>query len=92
MPWLQRRSGRDAVAGFFESLGALDFHAFTPKELLDGGAVVVALIDIDVTVKATGKRITEVDEMHVWRFNAGGKVARFRHGADTHAHQLAVKG
>jgi ketosteroid isomerase-like protein len=89
VPWLQRRSGRDAVGGFFESLAAMEFHTFAPKELLEGDGVVVTLLDVDFTVRATGKRVTERDEVHVWRFNADGKVASFRHGADTHAHQLA---
>jgi ketosteroid isomerase-like protein len=91
-PWLQPRSGRAAVGGFFESLGALEFHKFAPKELLESGNAVVALLDVDFTVKATGKRVAEEDEIHVWRFNSDGLVARFRHGADTHMHALAVKG
>jgi ketosteroid isomerase-like protein len=90
VPWLQPRRGRDAVGGFFESLGALDFQKFDVTRVIDGGDVVVALITIDLTVKATGKRIAEEDEIHVWRFDANGKVARFRHGADTHAHQVAL--
>src|SRR4051794_27659116 len=65
VPWLRKRDGREEVAGFFESLNALEFHSFTVKEILDGGDVVVALIDIDATVKATGKRVTEEDEIHV---------------------------
>ena len=91
VPWLQPRRGREAVAGFFESLGALDFHTFAPKTLLESDGVVVALVDVDFTVKATGKRITEEDEIHVWRFNADGKVARFKEGLDSLAHQLALK-
>ena len=47
-----------------EALARLSFTGFTPKEILDGGDVVVALIDVDVTVKATGKRIVEEDEIH----------------------------
>jgi ketosteroid isomerase-like protein len=88
--WLQRRRGRDAVGGFFQALGALEFHKFAPKEIIDGGDVVVALIDIEITVKATGKRFVEEDEIHVFRFGPDGKVARFRHGIDTHAAHLAV--
>ena len=91
VPWLQHRSGHNAVAGFFNSLSAVDIHKFAPKELLETDGVVVALIDVDFTVKATGKRVTEEDEIHVWRFNADGKVARYRHGVDTHAAQLAIK-
>ena len=92
VPWLQARRGRDAVGGFFESLAGADFHTLNPKELIDGGDTVVALIDVEFTVKATGKRIKEEDEIHLWRFGPDGKVARFRHGVDTHAHQVAVKG
>lgn len=74
-----------------ESLGGLDFHNFAPKVLLESDGVVVALVDVDFTVKATGKRVTEEDEVHVWRFNADGKVARFKEGLDSLAHQLACK-
>ena len=89
VPWLQHRRGPEEVAGFFESLGGIDMHSFAPKEILESGNVVVALIDVDFTVKSTGKRVTEEDEIHVWRFDDAGKVVKLRHGADTHAHQLA---
>jgi ketosteroid isomerase-like protein len=89
VPWLQHRRGPGEVAGFFESISALEFHAFAPKEILDGGNVVVALIDVDFTVTATKQRITEEDEIHVWRFNDAGKIVRFRHGANTHRHYSA---
>ena len=92
VPWLQPRKGRDAVVGFFEALGGADFDTFVPKAIIDGGDVVVALVDVGFTVKATGTRVSEEDEIHLWRFNADGKVARMRHGVDTHAHQMAVKG
>jgi len=92
VPWLTPRSGRDAVGGFFEALGAMEMHKFVPKQMIEGDGVVVALIDIEFTVKATGKRVTEEDEIHVWRFGADGKVTRFRHGANTLAHQRALSG
>jgi ketosteroid isomerase-like protein len=91
IPWLQRRRGPKEVGAFFESLGALEFHNFAPKEILESDGVVVGLVDIDFTVKATGKRITEEDEVHVWRFNGDGKVARFKEGLDSLAHQRAYK-
>ncbi|HET6614260.1 MAG TPA: nuclear transport factor 2 family protein [Dehalococcoidia bacterium] len=92
VPWLQPRSGREAAGGFFEALMALDFHKFAPKEFLEAGNTVVALLDIDYTVKATGKRVNAEDEVHIWRFGSDGKVARFTHLVDTHAVQLAYKG
>jgi ketosteroid isomerase-like protein len=89
VPWLQPRRGRDAVPGFFETLGsAVDVHRFEVKELLEGKDVVVALIDIEFTVRATGRRVVEEDEVHVWRF-ANGQVIRYRHRADTHQQQQA---
>jgi ketosteroid isomerase-like protein len=92
VPWLQSRKGRDAVGGFFEALGALEFHAFEVHGLLDGGATVAALVNADFTVRATGQRVAERDEIHLWRFGPDGKVTSFRHGADTHAHYVAYHG
>jgi ketosteroid isomerase-like protein len=92
VPWLQPRRGREAVVGFFESLGGAEFHKFEPKQIVEGDGVVVAILDVDLTVKATGKRAAEQDEMHLWRFNSAGEVISFRHGTDTHAHQLACAG
>jgi len=92
VPWLQRRRGRDGAAAFFASLAHFDMHAFRPKEFLEGDGVVVVLLDVDFTVRATGRRIVEEDEIHVWRFDAEGRVVRHRHGVDTHLHQLAWDG
>ena len=83
VPWLKTRQGKDEVAAFFGDLAALDFHRFEATELLEGAGVVVALVHLESTVRATGKLIAENDEAHIWRFNASGKVARFRHCADT---------
>lgn len=91
VPWLQPRNGRDEVAGFFQSLSALDIHKFQPHTFLEAGDVVVALIDLEGTVRATGRRIVEEDEAHIWHFNPQGKVSRFRHRADTHQHWAALE-
>ncbi len=90
--WLQTRRGPQEVGKFFESLAALEFHTFTPKAILAGEDVVLALIDISFTVKKTGKKFSEEDEVHVWRFNDAGKVVRFRHCADTNQHVQAYRG
>lgn len=90
--WLQTRHGRDGVAEFFVSLGAMQIHRFVPKAVLQGDGLVVGVIDIDFTVIATGKRVHEFDEVHVWRFNEAGQVKRFRHRADTLKQTLAFRG
>jgi ketosteroid isomerase-like protein len=85
VPWLRERTGRDDVAGFFAALGALDFHVFAPTVILGDGDTVVALIDEDVTVKATGERFRDATA-HVWSFGPDGRVIAFRHLTDTVKH------
>lgn len=92
VPWLQPRRGRGEVAAFFESLRLLDIRKFAPKTLIEGRGVVVALIDVELTVKKTGKPIVEEDEVHLWHFDAEGRVIRFRHRVDTHQHVAAYRG
>lgn len=91
VPWLQPRRGRAGAAQFFASLQGLSITRFTPKALLEGDGVIVALIDLAGTVTTTGRPIVEEDEVHVWHFNAAGKVSRFRHRCDTHQHVLACQ-
>jgi hypothetical protein len=85
VPWLRERTGREDVAGFFEALGALDFHVFAPTVILGDGDTVVALIDEDVTVRATGERFRDATA-HVWSFGPDGRVIAFRHLTDTVKH------
>jgi uncharacterized protein len=92
VPWLQPRKGRAEVAKFFEALGALDFQKFEPKTWLESDNVVVALIDLAVVVKATGRPIVEEDEAHIWHFDSQGRVIRFCHKLDTHQHWLGFQG
>jgi len=91
VPWLQPRRGRDQVVGFFQALAAIEFHTFVPTTFLSNGDVVVVLLNINATVRATGKAVEEVDEVHIWRFNSQGQVAQFRHRADTHLHWTALQ-
>jgi uncharacterized protein len=92
VPWLQRRRGRAEVPGFFASMSGFDLHRFAPRTFLESGNVVVALIDVELTVKATGRRIVEQDEVHIWYFGEDGRIIRFGHKVDTHQHWLACGG
>ena len=91
-PFVVGRRGRDDVGQFFVALGAADFTKFEPTAFLESGDIVIALIDVDFTVKATGKSVSQLDEVHIWRFNPDGKVVNFRHRVDTHAQHLAFAG
>lgn len=93
IPWLQPQRGKDGVGGFFKKVqDNLEIHRFAVKALAEGPGVIVALFDIEATVKPTGKRIVEQDEAHIWHFNEAQKVVRFRHCADTYQQMMACKG
>jgi ketosteroid isomerase-like protein len=91
IPWLAPRQGRAQVMAFFEALRALDIRRFEPKRILADDSMVAAVIHAQIAVRATGRIINDV-ELHLWTFDAQGKVARFRHVADTHQHWLALRG
>jgi uncharacterized protein len=80
--------GKAHAARFFELLQDLEFHRFEPTNFLVGGDQVAVTIDIEVTVKATGKSAKAL-EIHLWTFGPDGKVKRFFHAIDRHAFVLA---
>ena len=89
VPWLEHRHGRAGVAAFFEAARELEFTTFRPKTFLEGPGIVAALVDVAATIKKNGNRFEEADEIHLWTFDAAGRVIRFRHGVDTHKHVVA---
>jgi len=91
VPWLQRRQGRAQVPGFFEALSALDFHVFRPIGVFGDDRIAVGVIHLEATVRATGKRIVEPGEVHIWHFDERGLVTRFRHAADTWQQAMALQ-
>ncbi len=83
VPYMRARSGRDAVAGFFQDMEeGYEMHAFNPHSFLAGDGRVAAVVEFDLTVKATGKRIHD-EEIHLFEFGDDGKVTTFRHFLDT---------
>lgn len=92
IPWFQSRYGKAGVVGFFESLEALEITKFMPRGYAEGRDLVVALFDVEATVRQTGKRISDTDQAHVWRLDGAGKVIAFRHCADTLQYLMALKG
>lgn len=93
VPWLQARSGREGAAQFFSELAALDFHTFRVRDVVElGSNRVIAVCDVEATVRATGKRFVEPDELHLWVFNEGGLATSFKHRLDTHLQWKAFHG
>jgi ketosteroid isomerase-like protein len=85
LPWLRERRGHAGVIEFLQSLAEFEFHRFEPKAVLEGpGGLVVGIVHVESTLKRNGERIVEPEEVHLFHFDATGKVARFRHQLDTH--------
>jgi ketosteroid isomerase-like protein len=91
VPWLKPRKGHAGAREFFQSLAALEIHKFEPHTFFEKDGLVLALINVEATVKATGKRFVENDEVHFWRFDETNLVAKFRHRVDTHRQFLALQ-
>jgi ketosteroid isomerase-like protein len=90
VPWLRPGTGKAHVEAFFGIAGgSFDFKRFEVSHVLDGGDVVVALLQVEAMIRDTGKGIDNL-EVHVWRFGPDGKVAAFNHVVDTHQHVLAA--
>ena len=90
VPWLQPRHGKAGAAEFFGLLGSvLAVKDFRVLSLMDGGDTVAAEFEIECDVVPTGGHYRD-EEIHLWTFNAEGKVARLRHYADTAKHIAAA--
>ena len=91
VPWLQLRRGRAGATEFFQALAALDISHFEPLKILGDADTAVGICRFEATVRATGKRIVEAGEVHLFQVNAQGLVQRFRHAADTWQQAMALR-
>jgi uncharacterized protein len=79
VPYMRARSGREAVGGFFQDVQEdFEMNSFKPHSFLEGEGRVAVLIEVDLTVKSTGKRLQD-EEIHLWEFGSDGKVVSHRH-------------
>jgi ketosteroid isomerase-like protein len=92
VPWLQPQQGRAQVPKFFHALDTLDIHTFQPTTFFESDNTVIVLVNLEGTVRDTGRRIVEEDEVHIWHFDAARKVSRFRYRVDTHQQWSAYRG
>jgi uncharacterized protein len=88
VPWLRAGRGKAAVAGFFEIVGRMQIHEFQVLGMLAGERQVAVEVLIDAT-PAGGSRYRD-EELHLWNFDARGKVSRMRHYVDTAKHIRAA--
>ena len=89
VPWLRGGSGKAAAISFFGIAGGFEFQDFRVLGMMAGDGQVAAEVLIDAIVPG-GKRLRD-EEVHLWNFNAAGKVTRFRHYVDTAKHIAAAR-
>ena len=92
VPWLQHYTGRDAVGGFFAAAGQMEIIELRILNMMEGGNEVAVSFVLEAKLPQCGGRSYRDEEIHLWTFNADGKVARLRHYVDTAKHIEAFRG
>ncbi|MHA6785749.1 nuclear transport factor 2 family protein [Pseudonocardia saturnea] len=90
VPHMLPRRGPAQVAEFFAIVGAWVPRAFEVLDIIGTGDQVGAEIRAEFELPGGGRFADE--EMHLWTFDAGGRVTRFRHYVDTAKHIAAAAG
>jgi ketosteroid isomerase-like protein len=86
------RRGREAVGSFFEVVGQMEVVDFAVHNLLEGGDEVAATFTFEAKLPNHGGGHYRDEEIHLWTFDAEGKVVRLRHYIDTAKHLAALTG
>jgi ketosteroid isomerase-like protein len=84
------RRGRAEVAEFFTLLSGYTVREFQVLDLLASDRRVSAVVVIDAGMPGGGRYRDE--EMHLWTFDADGRVTAVRHYLDTAKHLAAARG
>ena len=90
VPWLQPGTGKHRVMNFFKIVGEMKFNEFTIKSIMPGPDQVAVELVLEAVLPGTGVVLRD-EEIHLWTFNAEGKVIRMRHYADTAKHIQAAE-
>jgi uncharacterized protein len=82
VPYLRYKKGAAAVVEFFQEVAKLGIKEFKVLSVMEGANQIAAEIEIETATYRD-------EEIHLWTFNADGKVSRFRHYVDTAKHIAA---
>ena len=83
VPWHLNGKGKAGAGQFFAALGGtVEFTKFDPRDYAAVGDHVYVTIDMDMTVRKTGVKISLRDVTHKFAFKAG-KCIRWRASEDT---------
>jgi len=84
------RRGPAEVMDFFRVVASYTVHSFEVQDVLVGADRVACVIVIDATMPNGGRYRDE--EMHLWTFDAEGRICALRHYIDTAKHLAAARG
>jgi uncharacterized protein len=84
VPWLQNKTGKAGVVEFFQVVSTLGVNRFEVLSLLEGKNQIAAEVVI-------GTESYVDEEIHLWDFDADGKITRMRHYVDTAKHIAAAE-
>jgi ketosteroid isomerase-like protein len=91
IPWIMPGRGREQVGRFFATIASLlEPRGFEVLNVLEGGGQVAAVTRVHWVVKATRKEFRDL-EVHLWTFDAAGRVERFKHVIDSLEHWRAAQ-
>lgn len=89
VPHLQARRGPREVSEFFAGIVDWSVNDFRVLDVIGTGRQVVAQVAVDFTLPS-GRRLVD-EELHLWTFDALGRVVAFRHYCDTAKHIAATR-
>jgi hypothetical protein len=83
VPYLRYKKGAQSVIDFFQEVAKLGIKEFKVLSVMEGVGQIAAEIEMETAAFRD-------EEIHLWTFNADGKVSRFRHYVDTAKHIAAA--
>lgn len=84
---MQARRGKAGVGEFFGAVATLTLQGFEVFNMMEGGNQVAVTFVIEYDTPVGGHLRDE--EIHLWTFDADGKVCALRHYTDTAKHIAA---
>ena len=84
------RRGTAGAAEFFAVLAGYAINDFQVQAIIADDSYVVARVEIDVSTPGGGRMRDQ--ELHLWTFDAAGKIVALRHYIDTAKHLAAARG
>lgn len=90
-PWFATFRGREDIRRFFHLLAqGAEFQRFEPTAFVASGDLVLAVVRVRFTIRATGK-VVEDEHVHAWRVGPRGKLLGVRHHVDTAQVERAMR-